>query len=70
MAAGSLAEMQTQVLLACLGFVGQVAADAFMAQHRGVSMQLQALRKALQRRVSTESRRFHPHPPVPRSPLR
>lgn len=51
MAAGSLAEVQTQVLLASrLGFVEPGQADACLARHRSVSMLLQAMRRSLQHR--------------------
>ncbi|MQP76755.1 four helix bundle protein [Stenotrophomonas sp. MYb238] len=71
MASGSLAEVLTQVLLAArLGFVRQIAVDAFLAQHRAVSLQLQALRKSLQRRNARSAGDLHSPFPVPFSPLR
>ncbi|MGH8053076.1 MAG: four helix bundle protein [Stenotrophomonas sp.] len=64
MASGSLAELQTQLLLALrLGFVDQVVADTALAQHRSVSIQLQALKKALQRKVAKAAE--IPHSPLP-----
>jgi four helix bundle protein len=48
MAKGSLAELQTQILLASrLGFAGPAEADATLDRARAVSFLLQALRKAL-----------------------
>lgn len=71
MASGSMAEVLTQALLAArLGFAGQVAVDAFLAQHRAVSLQLQALRKSLQRRNAQSAGNSCSPFPVPFSPLR
>lgn len=70
MASGSMAEIQTQMLLASrLGFVGQVAVDAFLTQHRGVSMQLHALRKALLRKSTQPAEISHSRFPDPHSRL-
>lgn len=69
MAAGSLAEVQTQILLALrLGFVESQPVDACMAQHRSVSMLLQAMKNSLQRRSASASAQAHSPFPVPRSP--
>jgi four helix bundle protein len=69
MAAGSLAEIQTQILLALrLGFVESQHVDACLAQHRSVSMLLQAMRSSLQRRSISASAEAHSPFPVPRSP--
>jgi four helix bundle protein len=69
MAAGSLAEIQTQILLALrLGFVEATHVDACLVQHRSVSMLLQAMKKSLQRRSASVSAEAHSLLPVPRSP--
>ena len=69
MASGSLAEVQTQVLLARrLGFAEPAKADDCLAQQRSVSMLLQALKNSLQRRDGSDSRSTHSPFPVPRSP--
>ncbi|WP_368562609.1 four helix bundle protein [Pseudoxanthomonas sp. UTMC 1351] len=69
MAAGSLAEIQTQILLALrLGFVERKHADPCLAQHRSVSMLLQAMKNSLQRRSASVSAGAHSPFPVPRSP--
>ena len=71
MASGSLAEVLTQALLAGrLGFVGQVAVDAFLAQHRTVSLQLQALRKSLQRKDAQAAGNSRSPLPIPFFPPR
>jgi carbamoyl-phosphate synthase large subunit len=68
MASGSLAEVQTQALLALrLGFIGQSAADALLAQHRAVSIQLQTMRKSLQRKDAQDTGMSHSPFPVPHS---
>lgn len=68
MAAGSLAEVQTQLLLALrLGFIEPRHSDPCLAQHRSVSMLLQALRRSLQRRGASAAKQLHSPFPTPRS---
>nr|WP_298133473.1 four helix bundle protein [uncultured Pseudoxanthomonas sp.] len=68
MAAGSLAEVQTQVLLALrLGFVEPRQADVCLARHRSVSMLLHAMRRSLQRGSASVTQRPHSPFPDPRS---
>ena len=70
MAAGSLAEVQTQVLLALrLGFVEPAPADACLARHRSVSMLLHAMRRSLQRGSASAMQRPHSPLPAPHSRL-
>ncbi len=70
MASGSLAEVQTQLLLARrLGFTSLDKADRCLARHRSVSILLQALKNSLQRRDASVPGVPHSPFPVPRSPL-
>lgn len=69
MASGSLAEVQTQILLARrLGFADSAEADQCLSQQRTVSMLLQALKNSLQRRGGADLGSIHSPFPVPRSP--
>jgi len=69
MAAGSLAEIQTQLLLALrLGFIQAEEANTCLVQHRSVSMLLQAMKNSLQRRSVSASAEAHSPLPVPCSP--
>lgn len=67
MVKGSLAEVQTQILLALrLGFVGKPAADQVLEKARLVSVLLQALKKSLTAKLP----RANSSPfPIPASPL-
>jgi four helix bundle protein len=66
MAAGSLAEVQTQLLLAeRLQFVAAGSSEAVFRQVGIVARLLQALRNSLEARISEEPTPF----PVPRSPF-
>ncbi|TAK39680.1 MAG: four helix bundle protein [Lysobacteraceae bacterium] len=68
MATGSLAEVQTQILLSArLGFAAPAAADACLAQHRSVAMLLQALVKSLRSKSSQVATTCNSPFPVPRS---
>ena len=61
MAKGSLAEVQTQLLLAArLGFADAIATDAVLEKARSVSFLLQSLRKSLQAKL-----RHSDHSPFP-----
>ncbi|MFC5740134.1 four helix bundle protein [Dyella tabacisoli] len=66
MSAGSLAEVETQTLLAeRLGYVSSSDAAALLNAMHSLARQLQTLRKALSNKLATNSSLF----PVPRSPL-
>jgi four helix bundle protein len=63
MAKGSLAEVQTQVLLAVrLGFAEATAANPVLVRAAGVSLLLQALRKSLRVRLRATDRSPFPTP--------
>jgi four helix bundle protein len=65
MASGSLAEVETQVLLAArLGYTSPQAGDAFMEELRTTAKQLQALKNSIAARLAIDT----PFP-VPRSPF-
>jgi four helix bundle protein len=65
MAKGSLAEMQTQILLAArLGFVDSSRAEAVLGSTTSVSFLLQSLRKSLRERLRQTN---HPPFPIPHS---
>jgi four helix bundle protein len=69
MAAGSLGEIQTQLLLALrLGFAEGQHVNACLVQHRSVSMLLQAMKNSLKRRTTSAATEGHSPFPVP-SPL-
>lgn len=66
MSAGSLAEVETQALIAQrLGFITQADAAKPLTVIHSLKRQLQALRKALVRKQESPCSTF----PVPRSPL-
>jgi four helix bundle protein len=65
MSAGSLAEVETQTLLAVrLGYVNEADSALPLASTRSVMRQLQVLKKALSRKLEASGSPF----PVPRSP--
>ena len=67
MAKGSLAELQTQILLAArLGLVGPAEVNGVLEQATSVSFLLQSLRKALNAKLR---RGTHSPFPIPHSPL-
>ena len=66
MAKGSLAEVQTQLLLAMrLGFVESTVVDPVLDKARSVSLLLQALRKALSNKLLRPDHSPFPLPPPP-----
>jgi four helix bundle protein len=65
MASGSLAEVETQVLLSLrLGYASQQAGNALLDDLRSTAKQIQALKNSIAKRLNVE----HPFP-VPRSPF-
>ena len=66
MAAGSLAETETQLLLAeRFGYVQTGGIETLLNDLRSVSKQLQSLKNALKSRIVADNSPF----PVPRSPF-
>ena len=65
MASGSLAEVETQVLLAMrLGYASEQSGSTFLEELRSTAKQLQALKNSIAARIGVDTR-F----PVPRSPF-